>query len=341
MNKDIFVVLLAGGSGERLWPLSRAHHPKQFLALTGKQTMLEDTLDRVEKLSKNCTIWCITAEKYKDKIKEYGGERIETYLFEPVSRNTAPAILYSCLQIADINPEATVVFLPTDHFIPETQKFILSMTIAVKHANDTHTITLLGLTPSYAATGYGYIEIEKNYEMARGYSIRNFYEKPSKEKAEEFFALGTMLWNLGIFCGPVKLFLDSYKKHAPALFDTIQKYPQDTKVYETLPNISFDYAILENLENISVIPSDFSWSDVGDIATFLSFKNLAQTGIFSVNAHNNLVHSTKKIVALADVDNLCIVETADALLVLPKEKAQKVKYVLELIKLEKEFESIL
>ena len=211
-DNTIYCDALCGGAGKRLFPLSRNNHPKQFLSLSGKQTLLEDTLDRLQAINGTKKTWVTTTRQYERKVKDYVGHRIDMIVDEPTACNTAPAILLTCLLIADEDPNALVIFSPTDHYIDDKQAFADAMQQALHQAAHSNDIILLGVQPRYPATGYGYIEFENN-SLEHGLApVLHFHEKPSQAKAEEFLKAGNMLWNMGVFCASVKTFIDAFKK---------------------------------------------------------------------------------------------------------------------------------
>lgn len=331
---DIYCVALAGGAGERLWPLSRKNHPKQFLSINGKQTLLEDTLDRLGAISSSIHPWIVTTKHYKDKILEYIDTKVEKIVIEPHAQNTGPAILLTALLIAHENPEACLVLCPTDHYIDDTQAFAQALQCSVEHAKKSDAIVLLGVKPTFPATGYGYIACDQQNQNGIVVPVLAFHEKPNHEKAQEFLNAGNFLWNAGIFCGSVKTFIRAFKLHAPDLYYGMLKYLAGERDYETLPKISFDYAVLEKYASILVHPVSFEWSDIGDMKTFLTIqeKNSPNKNIIEINANENLVSTTKKLVALVDVNNLCVVENEGILLIIPQDSVQKIRNVVDMLK---------
>ncbi len=334
-TEHVYFVVMAGGNGDRLWPLSRKHCPKQLLAIDAKKTLLEQSLDRVRPLTEsNEQLWVVTTENHTKAVKEVVGDSVGHILVEPGARNTGPAILYSCLVLSHIAPDAVVVFLPADPFIPpsDSEKFTACLQRAVHFAKAHASIALLGVKPLYPATGYGYIEYDTTITDSKTdlFKVKTFHEKPSHSLAQSYVQQSSMLWNIGMFCGRVSVFIDEFKRAAPELFDCVKKYREQKKAYHEVPSISVDYAVMERSNNVWVVPADFTWCDVGNIGIFLSLKQEHQgvgNNLIQVDSRNNLVDVPGKLVALVGVDDLCVVQTENALLITKRDEAEKVKSV--------------
>jgi len=336
-SNTIYCDALSGGGGERLWPLSRKDHPKQFLSISGEQTLLEDTLDRLSAIPGNKKLWVTTTKQYKKKIKEYAGNRLQKIVAEPTANNTAPAILLTCFLIEQEDPNALIVFSPTDHYIGNQNSFADAMEDSLKYAEQSSSIVLLGVTPTRPATGYGYIELEKFEKETHKNKIArviSFHEKPNLESALEFIEANNMLWNVGIFCGSVRTFIDAFEEYAPDIFNGMIKYLAGEREYATIPKVSFDYAVLEKYPDIMVKPVCFDWSDIGDMKTFLSLqkKEMSDEKIIKINANENLVSCKKGLVVLVDVDDLCVVESDGILLVIKQDSVNRIREVVAKLK---------
>ncbi len=335
-----YAVILAGGKGERLWPLSRESKPKQLLPFVNNRSLLENSLDRLDGLIERHNRFIVTNKQQEKAIIALVGNHIHSLFIEPASRNTAPAILLSCLLLAQKNPNAVVVFLPADPYIPETKKFVAGISAALEYNAKHDVITLLGVKPRYPATGYGYIEYKKDIQDAHVGAVLKFHEKPSLEVAQIYCSMQSMLWNIGIFCGRVSVFLREYQKYAPELYAGMQNYilSGDKNDYLSLPSISIDHALMEKSDKIYVVPVDFEWSDVGNLEIFLALQQEAQSknargNVIEIDAHNNLISSSSgKMVALLGVDDVCVVETPDALLIVKRSEAEKVKLIVQELK---------
>ncbi len=330
-ESDIYCVVLAGGNGERLWPLSRKDKPKQFLSLDAQGSIFESTLDRMQKIKGNKHFWAVTTKALYEPLKQLAKDRIEHYVVEPARRNTAPAILLTCLSIAQKDPHARVIFLPCDQHVPDSEAFTKTLNLLLD-APSIGGITLIGLKPERPATGYGYIKFDPAKE---GISpALGFFEKPTLARAQEYMESGNMLWNTGIFFGKVIDFIEEYRKYAPEVLNSVEAFLKGEGIYEDAPNTSIDYAVLEHSNAVNVLPASFAWSDIGSIVTFLSLKGEpSDRSTIAIDAQNNLIETSKKLVALIGVSDLCIAETDDVLMVTHCSRAEEVKRVVaELVK---------
>lgn len=339
-NNHYYAVILAGGSGERLWPLSRQEKPKQLLSVAQDGTLLDQAIDRVINYIPKKNIWVSTTTKYTKIIQEYVGNRVGIISAEPSSRNTGPAILLTCMKIAQQDPEAVILFVPADPFIPaaQYQSFQQSVQHVLKFATEHNSIVLLGVNPTYPATGYGYIEYDKNtINGSNCHSVVSFKEKPSYEVANEYLQKGCMLWNIGMFCAQATVFIDEFKRLAPVVYETVAAYIGGMGTYEQAPSISIDYAVIEKSNVTAVLPIDLTWYDVGNLQVFLSLKNQFEglkTQLVSVDANNNLVDAPDLLVALVGVSDLCINKTGNILVIAHEKATEKIRSVVEQLKKE-------
>ncbi len=340
MKKSHYIVILAGGKGERLWPLSREKMPKQLLTLGNKHSLLEQTIARVKSLVPKSNLLIMTTEQQEEEIKRLVGHEVNQVLTEPCARNTAPAILLACLQIFEKDKDATIVFLPADHFIIQDALFRIHLKKALDFSAHNEVFSLVGIKPNFAATGYGYIEYEEKKTAARSLNkVSHFHEKPSLKIAKLYISLSNMLWNIGVFCGKASLFINEYKNIIPTLFNAVMKYHKGDGNYQNCESISFDHAVLEKSKKIFVEPADFSWSDVGNLEIFLSIRAQHQqvnAPVININSKNNIVDVPKKLVGLIGIEDLCIVETDDVLLISKKKQTDNVKLILNKLKDEKQ-----
>ncbi len=329
---DIYSVVLAGGIGERLWPLSRQGYPKQFLSLGYEHSLLQQSIDRLHHFTPLQNIWAVTSCNHEKITRDLVGEQVGNIVLEPERRNTAAAILNTCFEIAKIDSDAVVMFVPSDPFIPKTayKKFAFYAEEAIQFAREHNRIVLLGVQPTYPATGYGYIEYDSS-KASHIKPVSRFHEKPSLTLAQNYIKQPNMLWNISMFCAKVTVFLKEFRNITPVLYEQVKNYVRGIAPYSAIESISVDYAIIEQSNVVSVLPVDFSWCDVGNVQVYLSieqeFKQLKEP--VQVEAKNNVVHVPNKTVALIGVDDLCVVETDDALLITKRTEAEKVRDVVK------------
>jgi len=324
-------IILCGGSGTRLWPLSRTLMPKQFVKLFEGKSLFQQTIQRNKKVS-NTQFIISNAEHYflaVDQLEE-SRETVNQYLLEPVGRNTAPAIALSCLALA---PETLVLVTPSDHLIKDEGAYFQAIEKAKNLALKNNLVTF-GITPQYPETGFGYIE-------ARGENVHSFTEKPDISTAQNYLKAGNYYWNSGMFMFKAGIFLEELQIHAPALheasvkaFENIVQQDNLLRVrYEdmlTIPENSIDYAVMEKSKKVKVVPSDFGWSDLGSFESLAEEIPSSQNNI-NIDADNNFILSSKQVVSI-DIEDLIIIDTADALLVSKKGSSQKVKKAVTLLK---------
>jgi mannose-1-phosphate guanylyltransferase len=358
---DFRPVILAGGSGTRFWPRSRRARAKQVLALDGERSMIQQTLERLKTLAPVEKAWVITNEYLAHEIAEQlPGMPEEHIVQEPVARNTAPACGLAAFLIERSNPDAVLGIFPSDHAIADEPRFlrVLQKGIALAAAGDN--IVVLGIEPTRPETGYGYIETGDFSSHDSVLHVRRFTEKPNQHRAEEFVAAGNYYWNSGMFLWSARTLANAVREHlpetAPLLEAIAAAYGTSSfaEVFETTypkcENISVDYAILEprsakgeHLSHLYCLPADFSWNDLGSWASLYEYQmetrhrgdgdgNVADAeGYLALDAANNYIYSPSKFVALVGVDDLVVVETEDALLVVHRDRSQDVgKIVKEL-----------
>ena len=330
-KSNFYGVILAGGSGKRLWPLSRKDLPKQFIEFIDNKTLMDLTLSRTEKIVDQKNICVVTTEQYKSKIAENFSNYPENIIIEPCSRNTGPAILLTCLELYKKDPQAILFFIPADHYIPDEDLFRETIKEALEYCKNNDKITLLGINPTFASTEYGYIEYNNSQSSNNIYRVTKFHEKPSKQIADKYIKSGNMLWNCGIFCAKASFFLKEIEKYAPKLYQNVIDYTLGKLKYESIADVAFDIAVLEKTENCVVIPSYFSWSDVGSLENFLSIKKeRSNNKILEFNSSNNLVDvNNNKLTVLMGVENLFVIDTNDVLFVCDKSNSNNIKKLLE------------
>ena len=358
---DFRPVILAGGSGTRFWPRSRRDHAKQVLALDGERSMIQQTVERLKPLAALDNTWVITNEYLADEIEDQlEGVPAGQIIQEPVARNTAPACGLAAVIIERQNPEAELGVFPSDHVIADEPRFLkaLQKGIAVAAAGDN--MVVLGIEPTRAETGYGYIETGDYTRDDTALHVRRFIEKPNQHRAGEFVTAGNYYWNSGMFLWTARTLANAVREHLPetapllegiaAAYGTAQFEEVFHSLYPRSENISVDYAVLEprsakgeHLSNLYCIPAEFSWNDLGSWASLYEYQletrlsgdgegNVSDTeGHMAIDASNNYIYSPKKFVALVGVENLVIVDTEDALLIAHRDHSQDVgKIVKEL-----------
>ncbi len=323
-------IILCGGSGTRLWPLSRTLMPKQFVKLFEGESLFQKTVTRNQKACDSQFI-VSNAEQYFLAVDQMEELNVDTsrYLLEPVGRNTAPAIALACLAL---KAEEIVLVTPSDHLIKDEKAYLEAINKA-KILAEAENLVTFGITPQYPETGFGYIE-------ANGESVLSFKEKPDVITAQSYLDAGNYYWNSGMFCFKAGIFLEELKLYSPEIYEasvlaynganTDEMIRISYDAMSAIPEDSIDYAVMERSNKVKVIPSDIAWSDLG------SFESLddeidSSNHVISIGSSNNLVLSPKQV-ATIDVDDLIIIDTADALLVSKKGSSQKVKEVVKRLK---------
>jgi mannose-1-phosphate guanylyltransferase len=348
----LYPVIMAGGSGTRFWPLSRQARPKQFLPLASKQPLITDTAARLKGLApvKNVFIVCGPLHA-KSAAKLVKGLPKQNLLVEPVARNTAPAIALAAVQVAARDPKGILVVLPSDHHVADVKGFQRTLAEAARIAEGGHIVTL-GIQPRHPETGYGYIQAGDALEGG-GRSVKAFKEKPDLETAKAYVSSGEYLWNGGIFVFRADVILDAFAKHMPEMqkgLDALSRaagkrtFPAVLKrVFPKLPSVSIDYGVMEKATNIAVLPGDFGWSDVGSFAAIPEVRPADENGnVISgdaavvVDCKNCVVIADKRPLAVVGLSDVVVVDAGDAVLVVPKDKSQDVRKVVEALKARKQ-----
>jgi mannose-1-phosphate guanylyltransferase len=344
-------VILAGGRGTRFWPRSRTRTPKQLLNIVGKTTMLEQTVARLQPLIPPKNIWTVTnADQALSVRKQLPTAARKRVLSEPLGRNTAAAIALAAIHIRRAaGDDAVMAVLPADHYIAQTDRFRSIVNAALHLAGDSSRMVVLGIPPIRPDTGFGYIERMGEAINAEGFpvfAVRRFTEKPELSAAKEYLATGLFQWNAGMFFWRIRTFLDALKSYLPKTHQVLESLAIDIgkrsyeanlkKVYRKLQNISVDYAILEPATRetgdprVFVIPADIGWSDIGSwSAVYELLAKSTGENIFagpgqSLDAEGNFLWSPQKFVAAIGVRDLVVVDTPDALLICPRDRAQDV-----------------
>jgi mannose-1-phosphate guanylyltransferase len=352
-NLTTHAVILAGGRGTRFWPRSRTRTPKQLLNIVGKDTMLEQTVARLRPLISPDSIWTVTnTEQAVVAKKQLPGAARKRVLIEPIGRNTAAAIALAALHVRHVaKGDALMAVLPADHFIAQPDKYRKIVSAALDLAREPGRMIVLGIPPTHPDIGFGYVERMGNAigsSVFPAFAVRRFTEKPALDLAKQYVASGNYHWNAGMFFWRVSTFLDNLKTFLPktldaleSLAETIGKKTYERRlraIYPKLENISVDYAILENATRqegppqVFVIPAEIGWSDIGSwgaVYGLLSGDKSADGNVFvtpghAIDGYGNLISVPGKFTAVVGVRDLVVVETPDALLIVPRDRAQEV-----------------
>jgi len=349
-NKNLYAVILAGGMGTRFWPVSRKSNPKQFLNITGKGSLLQETLARIQPKISGSHIFIVTNTSYRKAL----GRQVSRFqipkaniLLEPKGKNTAPAICWAAAKIYKINPDAVMAVLPSDHLIANQRRFLEVLGEAISLAQANYLVTL-GIVPTRPETGYGYLQTAT--KRSNGQSIvqvTQFKEKPSLSKAKQFIKRKNYFWNSGMFVWKSSVILREFKQYLPnvyKIFVGAGLKPARTgnsyikKVWHRLPHISVDYGILEKAKNVVAVPAGgIDWSDLGswesltEVLNKDKHGNISKGDVISVHCKNTLVWGDKKVIAPVGLKNMIIIDTPDALLVCHKDHSQSVKDVVSVL----------
>ncbi len=349
-NQHTYVAIMAGGIGSRFWPVSRTSYPKQFLDILGTgSTLIQQTYNRFTSMVPPQNIYVVTANEYIDLVKEQLPELSEENIIgEPFRKNTAPCIALISFKLLEKDPLASLIVAPADHLILEEDKFLSVCAKALDFVSHFHSLVTIGIKPTHANTGYGYIQHDSIEAIPAVYKVKTFTEKPNKELAQTFIASGDFLWNAGIFVWKVAEIVEAFKNHLPEMhelfaaeadrFNTPDEKAAIDAIYPQCTNISIDFGIMEKADNVYVIPASFGWSDLGTWNS--AWENMEQDylgnavagkKVMVIDATKCMVHTTDgKLVILQGLDDFIVVDTADVLLICQKEKEQEIKqYVAE------------
>ena len=332
-------VILAGGSGSRFWPYRRKNNPKQLLNIIGDKSMLQITVDRLHKLKSTTEIYIITRkELYDIIIKDVKNIKPENIIIEPSAKNTAPAIGLVAQKIFIKNKNAIMGVFPADHLVVGHNNFEKSLDNAYSIVKKKNNLVTIGIKPTYPSTAYGYIQYESGDRVKKGYHVKTFAEKPHEKLAKRFIKSGDFLWNAGIFVWQVDTFLLSIKKHMPELSDALTKIGQHLEesklfddVWENVVPESIDYGLMEKAQNIYVVPAEFEWNDIGswdalyEIFSKKEGENVVRGLGKVLEGEGNLIQSNDRFTAVIGLDDIVVVNTEDATLIVSKDKVEKVK----------------
>ncbi|WP_301596792.1 mannose-1-phosphate guanylyltransferase/mannose-6-phosphate isomerase [Pseudomonas nitroreducens] len=350
-------VIICGGAGSRLWPVSREAHPKPFMTLPDGQNLLQKTLLRAADLDGVTEVMTVTNRelffKTEDEYRKLDSKAsCLSYVLEPFGRNTAAAVISAALQLEQTHgPDVVMLVLPADHLIQRTDAFADAVARASRLASQGWLVTF-GIQPQYPETGFGYIECD-SAALDGGLQVKRFVEKPSQEKAEQYLAAGNYFWNSGMFCFRVGTLIAEMKAHAPEIHDSValtiadsrlsaaadhRCLTLDSQAFGKVPDISIDYALMERSQKVATVPCDLGWSDIGSWNALSELTPANEDGnrlegeVLVHAAHHNYVHSPERLAALVGVQDLVVVDTPDALLIAHKDHTQDVKQIVAQLK---------
>ncbi|MEI8361585.1 MAG: sugar phosphate nucleotidyltransferase [bacterium] len=348
------LVILAGGSGSRLWPLSKKNSPKQLQVILGDSTLLQKTYERLRLEFDSRDIYIATGHDQAESIKNQLPDLAESQLIlEPMRRDTAAAIGLAAITIGKMFPDEIMININSDHFIKDEAKYLRAIRLVEKIILERAEFgVLIGVKPTYPETGYGYIKMGEemhDYGEFKTFNLDSFKEKPNIEKAKEYFEQWEYLWNIGCFAWKIEVLLALFKEHLPKMSTHLLNIQEaigginHAKVllteFSAIEPISMDYGIVEKVSKLLVIPADFGWADIGHWKTVKDVLSEAQTDnvikgqVVAIDSNNNLAYSyTGKLIALVGVNDLVVVENGDSILVCAKEQAQDVKKITDSLK---------
>lgn len=339
----MIIVIIAGGQGTRLWPLSKPDYPKHLLALTNKNSLLQNTIKRSEKLTKQ--IYIVPEESHVEEVKKQIPHYAQNIFLEPGRRGTAHCIIFALAELAKTaKPDEVVAFLHADSHIGDEDGFVRTVQAATQAAQDLNKITLVGVQPDYPATGFGYIKTGQELTSEYGQpvlEVERFVEKPDEKTARQYLKSKQYLWNMGLFAGTIKTFENSMKKTNPVLWRRYQELMKKTgsakqKYYLSLPNEAIDTALIEKVPDLAVVPGHFDWADIGsfrDLHEILKNgeSNVTKGQVAQLECTETLVVGHSKPIVTIGLENMIVIESDEGILICPKDKSQRVKEGLEIL----------
>ena len=341
-------IIMAGGSGTRFWPLSRKSLPKQFLNLTGKDIMVNETIDRLFPVIEKENIFVVTSEMHAQLTYEEAKGRLaqDHILAEPAARNTAACIGYAAMEIMKKYGDGVMGIFASDAYIKDEEEFRRVLESAISEAEKADKLVTIGIKPHFPATGYGYIKRKASDCL----DVEEFVEKPDVETAKKYLETGNYLWNSGMFVWKASVILEQMKRLLPDVYECLEIIGQSmgtekeketiTEIYPKIPKISVDYGIMERADNVIVLEGDFGWNDVGSLDTIETLHESDENGnvmcceSICLDAKGCIGSGKEKLIALIGVENLIVVETKDTVLVCDKSRAQDVKKIVEQLEAE-------
>lgn len=353
VDKDTYVVIMAGGVGSRFWPLSRKSFPKQFHDFLGMgKSLIQMTYERHLSICPKENFLVVTNKDYYHLVKEHLPElKDNQILLEPFMRNTAPCIAYASYKVQKANPNAKFIVCPSDHLITNEDKYLANINTALKASEKEDILVTIGIKPTRPDTGYGYIRYNPESKALK--KVKTFTEKPNLELAQEFLESGDYVWNAGIFVWSaksiIKSFTDLLPEEAEIFSEGIFHYNTDTEqdyindIYSKCKNVSIDYAIMEKAQNVFTVLSDFNWSDLGTWSSIYEQRekdekeNVIDGNVITYDVKNSILRSSKdKLVVVDGLDNFIVIDHDNVLMICPKDQEQKVKKFVTDLKSKKE-----
>ena len=335
-------VILAGGSGQRFWPVSREDRPKQFLPLAGETSLLRATFERIVPVIPAERIWVVTLQRHASRVRrelpELNPRRV---LGEPRARNTGPALYLASLAIGNADPDASMMVVPADAWVPRVTPYRRAMRSALRLAEKDPRLILVGVRPTRVETGYGYIEPGQQLNGGPAKTVKRFVEKPSPARAKKFVSGRRHLWNCGIFAWRAEVFNHAVEEHLPRLMRAFRPLRtgrrsagEVKKAYDRAPSISVDHGILERAGNIAVVPADFPWDDLG---SWRALERLGKGGfrrgrVEALDSPGLIAWAESGTVAVIGLSDVVVVHTSDATLVMAKDRAQDVRTIVDALK---------
>lgn len=340
---DAHVVILAGGEGTRLWPLSRSQRPKQLLHLSGERSLIQQTVDRSLPLIEPRRILIVTERSHADDLRAQLPELPDSSMVvEPTRRGTAAALLLAALHVKERAPDATWASVHSDAFITDDDEFRRTLAAALEVAAAGEHLVTTGIEPRFASTSYGYIQRGQHLRQVQGFAVHRvvrFVEKPDLETAQAYLSSGEYLWNPGVFVWKNTALLEAFARHQPSIHDALTSVPLGDidRAYPTAPRETIDVGIMEPSDNVATLPARFGWTDIGSWAELWELMPGGEDGnvalgsgrVLTADSHDNLIFADSRAVALVGIDNLVVVETADAIFVCPRERAEEVRQIVK------------
>lgn len=354
----LYALILAGGKGTRLYPLSRQDSPKQFLKVINNKSFLRNTVDRIKPLISNENIYVITNQKYKEKVcEELPDINCENIYAEPMNKETATCIGLAAIKLLKKDNDAVMLVLPSDHYVEGDKTFIDTLKKAVDLVDRKRALVTIGVTPTRAETGYGYIQMGENlFSSDSIYKVERFVEKPNSEVARDFLAAGNYLWNSGMFIWRADTFLREMDKYLPKMYKSLMAVYQSlgnedeeeviARQYEQIDGISVDFGIMQKTRKGYVVKCGFVWDDIGNFAALARFLNMSRGNFINGNtfleqSENCCVFGKDKLLIGFGIKDLIIVDAGDVILIMDKNKDQEIKSLVNNLKDNEELERYL